>query len=416
MPIILLAPFNVYAKIINMDPKSSPTPTPEPDQGSASSNGGIIASTPDIATPPTEEQIAAARKARGDMPSGSVVMGANEGTSREGRAFLASHPHRSQASGTGDIILRNGPTPGGKKKWILLGLAAIAFVAIIIVLIGVVGKKTTTGQFETSFKRYSNYLLYGEDKGSTLEGEYDDERSYELDLQLEGDTYDENYWQTSRDLLSSAIESYDNSDSSEIEVVDYFETYRSTFDFVELYKRNGEPTLDGMAADSLTQTTLEEKYAAFLDSNNADAVAYVQNRISQYTTWAELYGVYDNLGCVNEGNVDEESCVISASDEDTIDDLATKIAEFDQSATQLLSGAIYMLKSDCWYFDEIIQTGAEEASDEDDSDEGDNESADDLGNETVFDYSGEADTYDEATYDEKFSDAWAGNMTGDDNE
>ena len=61
------------------------------------------------------------------------------------------------------------------------------------------------------------------------------------------------------------------------------------------------------AAYQLMKGRIEEKYAAFLDSNNADAVAYAQNRISQYTTWAELYGVYDNLGCVNEGNVDEES-------------------------------------------------------------------------------------------------------------
>lgn len=160
MPIILLAPFNVYAKIINMDPKSSPMLTPEPDQGPASSNGSIIASTPDIATPPTEEQIAAARKARGDMPSGSVVMRANEETSREGRAFLASHPHRSQASGTGDIILRNGPTPGGRKKWVLLGVAAIAVAAIIVVLIGVVGKK---GRHEitAAFGEYRKLVIDG---------------------------------------------------------------------------------------------------------------------------------------------------------------------------------------------------------------------------------------------------------------
>lgn len=181
-------------------------PMPEaPVAPDVPSTPGIIASTPEVAAPPSDEEVANA--------SANL-------TPR--RPFFADHPTQTVASGTGDIILERTKTPGNKKPLVIaLIIGAVVLVVVAIVLL-MVNRPVSSEELTRSFSEYRNLLENGpadfnaETAEGAMEGNADAElTSTESTEEFQGwDDYDY-YDEEDEDYYDDEPEEDDSGDYSE---------------------------------------------------------------------------------------------------------------------------------------------------------------------------------------------------------
>ncbi len=266
------------------------------------------------------------------------------------------------STATGDIRM-----PGVKKKsklpLILLALVVLAAVGGGVAWM-LLGKSNTPSastsplaEAEKSFAKYANYLLYGEDK-DTFDGEYDSTKSYLLNEKLNADSYDETYWNKASELLDRSASALGNSDIPEkSQLMNALDSYRQNFNFVKFYNRVGNPNANALLGTLTTSgidgvnSALNEFYKDFslLGSNMANT--YAEQRKQQYYNMVQLYAVYGELGCIQDGVVNETLCAApSAEQQQRIMDLSVALSRSAQTADLIASNAINLVESYCWDF------------------------------------------------------------------
>lgn len=121
------------------------TPVPEaPVAPDVPSTPGVIASTPEVAPPPSDDEIA---KASANLtPS---------------RPFFSDHPTQTTASGTGDIILEKTKTPGSKKPLIIALIIGAVVLMVGIVILLMVNRPVSQEELAQSFSEYRDLLENG---------------------------------------------------------------------------------------------------------------------------------------------------------------------------------------------------------------------------------------------------------------
>lgn len=298
-----------------------------------------------------------------DAVSGDVIPAGGIG-SASGAGFGSN---ATAASTSGDIRL-----PGKKKGKLPLILAGFALLAVIggVVAWLVLGRKdsssnqpvTALSATEEAFAKYASYLLYGEEK-NTLEGEYDTSRSYTLNQQLDASDYNQDYWDKASELLDKAAATLAEADNSaKNELTSALDNYRQNFNFVKYYKRAGNLDEEALFGTFFTSgmdgvaTALNDFYAGFSLLNSSAASAYAEQRIQQYTDSMQIYNIYDELGCIHDGVVDEVACsTLPPTQQSLLMGYSESLARSARQADTTLQNAIQYLASYCWDFDSWLK-------------------------------------------------------------
>lgn len=142
-------------------PTVSSTPTTVSE---VSVTPSVIASTPDVVAPVSDEQVAAA--AAKLAPS---------------RPFFSDHPAQVAASGTGDIILQKTKTPRDKKP-LIIGAVVLGVVALVGGIVLLANRPASSEDVKVAFDAYYDLLANGpagaevsSEDGNTKDTENSDE-------------------------------------------------------------------------------------------------------------------------------------------------------------------------------------------------------------------------------------------------
>lgn len=227
------------------------------------------------------------------------------------------HPIQTVGTGSGDVMV--GERRAKNKKPLIIGaiiLAVVAIIGIIVVSINSSSKNEVQGDTSVeSFNRYANYLLFDEEKPEAPSGEFDLDTTYEVDRQLSRENMDEPYWGTAKNLLSNAIDSYSNTENPTNPTMgSVLSDYQKTFDFIYLYRQAGDfdetdiIDLYNGSGPSAATTEITNFYKQFSDLDSQTSKNYARQRVAQYDAMIRLYGIYDSLGCIQEGEINESIC------------------------------------------------------------------------------------------------------------
>ncbi len=219
------------------------------DKNTSDEQGGGIFSTPELSVntenlPAAEAELSEDNKSRIAAAFQGTEASQKQAEAREmNEAALARSDIPSTA--TDDIKL-----PGGKKKHRKAPLIILAVLALLAVSGGIVWYGAQSGWFggeapvaETNpfyeakvvFARYANYLLFGEEK-DVLDGEFEANRTYTVDEQLESETFDQEYWSKAGGLLMKTEEILTKIDNNEKDqLVSAFRNYLQNFQLVKTY-------------------------------------------------------------------------------------------------------------------------------------------------------------------------------------
>ena len=290
------------------------------------------------------------------------------------------HPTHTVGSGKGDVLVR-----GGASKRRLLAISGVVLFSVTLIGVAIFALIMTTNRannpeltLETKFNRYANYLLFGEEKDEKPRGEFDLDTTYEVDRQLKAKNIDENYWQTTRTLLSDTIMGYSGMEKTAApELGSVLDGYKMTYDFIYLYRQLGDINKSSVIATYLNSGVVaaEEEianfYGRFSNSELQIAKEYTKQRIAQNSALVKLYEIYNSIGCIQDGEIDEIFCNATPnallSEEFTTSNMT--LAEADARANQILKQAIRSLKDGCWRISDQLQEDLDKASSEDNSEE-----------------------------------------------
>lgn len=265
------------------------------------------------------------------------------------------------STATGDIRL-SGVKKKSKLPLILLALV-VAAAAVGVVVWGMMRNSSSSTQTpslnetEKSFAKYATYLLYGEEK-DVLDGEYDNNKNYAIDQQLEDTTYNQEYWDKAETLLKTSFATLRQSDNTDKEVLlNTMENYQTTFDFLKTYKRIGNIDDEALLAAYISNgmsgvdTLLDNYYSAFYSLDNETATTYADQRKQQYRDIAGIYAVYRELGCIVNGLLDEETCRSVNPPPEIQERLAQAslaVSQDTRLADMMIENASHYLASYCW--------------------------------------------------------------------
>ncbi len=242
----------------------------------------------------------------------------------------------------GDIILGGSKEKKG-HRWLVVIL--IIFVVLALILGGVLiwvnlarGNKSTSADIESSFNRYANYLLYGEDKTDALS--YESVRDvgssgYYLKTQAEqgslsSDYLDnlKNYFQNFYTMIEGTIEGNEDEYPKS-----FLKNYKNQLDLIVTYYKNspmmrGEILAEYVAGgETRARNYIEQRAQPFAEIDDI----YNENYYDLLMEWGDdtlaLLVEYDEMGCVDrvepnsEGNNDEiegrvdYGCVVEKTNE-----------------------------------------------------------------------------------------------------
>lgn len=299
--------------------------------------------------------------------------------------YFSNHPTQTFNTDTGDIILNSGePKPKQNKRPFIIGgiILAVVVVVCVIVLAIVSGLSNNEkasnepNEAEKKFNQFATYLLYGV-SNNTLSGEYESDKTYELDRQLENDGFDEGYWLKSSELLDGAIMAADSNQNITRYLVKSLRSYKEYFNFISWYQKNGRFDEGRLLSSYLSGGTSSAKalidnfYNKFNEIDFGIAKKYVDERKEQYNDAIEIYAIYNEMGCIHDGSVDENNCTKTVSS-DTMRrfyDLSSSMSKAAISADRSLQNAVTYLKNRCWDLSEWLQNPVDER-DKGDNDEG----------------------------------------------
>lgn len=330
------------------------------------------------------------------------------------------NPFRSGPIG-GDIVL-NPDQPKkrsiDKKPFIIGGIVVGVFLIILLIIVLIVSSlgSVSNEDSETAFTHYATYLLYGEVRDQ-LEGEYDPEEGYELEVQFYDEDFNAEYWDTAKGLLDATLESYqvDEDDYENIEFYEALTNYQSRFNEIYEYKKTIPPTpekLEAIYLESGAETAKEYARKYYNDLSDNTESEFLKEYASLALKDAEdnisLQDVYNRNICLTDDL--SESCYNNLSPEEK--DIILTISQYKletggYTGAKMLSEAVTGLEEDCWGINERFQNPlfnelviVEDELD-DINDEDYDESDDDYDEEDYdydYDYDEEGDDYDEEGY------------------
>lgn len=289
----------------------------------------------------------------------------------------------TSSTASGDIRL-----PGTKKKsklpLILACLAVVAAIAGITYFIVTQPRSETqdpgtqntavTAEAKQAFDKYATYLLYGEEK-DTLDGEFDPNKQYTIDQQLDTESFNLEYWDKSTNLLSEVNKKLATVDSSmKSQLLGALANYQTYFNFLKGYRRAGELNEEQLfsayvnGGTEAAQVFISTHYSAFSELDSDLAKAYIEQKTQQYSDMVEVYAIYNNAGCIQNGVLDRTSCGgnVSADVSQAFNNLSQSINNHMSAADNILKNATRYAKSYCWDFSDWLANPSkfEEETDE----------------------------------------------------
>lgn len=267
------------------------------------------------------------------------------------------------SSGQGDIILNNAPRKSAlNKKPLIIGAVAIIITIVIMMVFLFIkgsGRSRITAVSEKKFHQYANYLLFGEDKDTALPAEYDRWSVYNLEEQLENDTFGQTYWDKTETLLNESVDKYHElGDSANTTLLAALDEYRNAYRFLRAYHQLAEPnesTIVSTLADSgksAATSYTKEIFDPLLEFNVIYADSYVDYKLAQYGALIDYYDQYNIAGCLVSGEINNTCPQIND------EALLEYIDMIDQSAflaDEAIESLVQFLTQDCWTISKQFQ-------------------------------------------------------------
>ncbi len=262
------------------------------------------------------------------------------------------------SSGAGDDIILSGAAQKRSNKKLIIGIV----VGVVLLIGAVVGflmmrRNNVSTAVNESFYRYANYIMYGEDLDSALEGEYDDSNIYMIDKVggTNSNITSAEFFRKSDELLSNFEESIRNKSE---ELINYVNEYRGNFELIKSINNKKNITDDDLVLKVLNNNLDEvkkwviEEYSDLMKMNYDVIRRYAQAEIGYYQSFAEYLESLKSKGCFEEeanqceGDVDES--------------LNQKMMEYNEEASGIERDARQNLLKGCWKIDEMINGGSEQ--------------------------------------------------------
>lgn len=226
---------------------------------------------------------------------------------------------------------------------------------------------SATSDAEIKFNQFATYLLYGKESNS-LSGEYESDKSYEIDLQLENEEFDSGYWDKASELLDSAIVSAKDDSKITRYLVKSLQNYKQYFDFIKQYRQIGKFDEEHLLSSYLSSgvasanVLVDNFYNRFGDSNFSIATNYINNRRQQYRDTIEVYAIYNELGCIYDREIIESKCTNapSTATAERFVELFSSMGEAKVAADRSIQNAVTYLKNRCWELSTWLQNPVDE--------------------------------------------------------
>lgn len=228
-------------------------------------------------------------------------------------------------------------------------------------------------EVKVAFARYANFLLYGSEK-DTFEGEFEASKIYTLDGQLASEEYDRQYWNNTTELLGNVSKKLEDvSDGMKNQLAQAFASYRQNYDFIQRYKEIGQPNdadvlsaLLGSGAER-AKAIVEERYANLAALETTAAETFVAQRLQEYSDVISSYEIYLKNGCLQNGDLQMETCdptSFSQVDLDRLAELSESFGKARAAADRVVENSVMSLKSYCWSYMRLLTGETEEIEDE----------------------------------------------------
>lgn len=278
---------------------------------------------------------------------------------------------RTTSTVTGDLKLGDTKSRRSKKPLIIGGIVlAVLAVCVIVMLALSKNHKTSDGnnsEAEIQFNQFATLLLYGKSEDKLTET-YEDDKSYELDLQLDKETADRGYWEKTTELLSKAVDTASKDQSITRYLVKSLQSYQQNFDFIRTYREVGDLDENRVLASfnssgaNVTNALIDDFYAKYADLSSAFAKRYADQRKAQYRELLSMFSIYSELGCVKNEVVDVSSCDVSPSHPimERLLSVSESMGVAQKDASDALQKATSYLKSRCWELSDWLQNPVDE--------------------------------------------------------
>lgn len=178
--------------------------------------------------------------------------------------------------------------------------------------------------------------------------------------------------------MSNAIDLYSNTENPTNPTMgSVLSDYQKTFDFIYLYRQAGDfdetdiIDLYNGSGSSAATTEITNFYKQFSDLDSQTSKNYARQRVAQYDAMIRLYGIYDSLGCIQEGEINESICsgILDEGMSEEFNSLNATILESNSRANQILNQAIRSLKDGCWRIGLQLQETPEDLPVEEEAEE-----------------------------------------------
>ncbi len=233
------------------------------------------------------------------------------------------------------------------------------FIVICLTILAVIANKSkqqllSPTESAKAFNRYANYILYGENSDSNINGNYNRWNAYEFNRQL-GQNND-NYWETALSMLDKSVMLYPK--DSESTVLLNLQNYQRNFYFFITYRNLEEPTADSIfnayytSGKNVAEEYVKSFYADQLPPTSSSAQAYVDAKLAQYQALIEYLTQYHDAGCLSSVGVDLLCVNINTQQ---ILELQEKMNAEAYEAELVIQDLERTIVSDCWQISNQFQ-------------------------------------------------------------
>lgn len=264
----------------------------------------------------------------------------------------------SSAPATEDIVIRNEPKKRGK---VLVIVAIVILLAVVgggvgwLVINSLSNKGNSTITFDdvkTQFNKYSNYVLYGNEKDDSFPSDFEENYDYKINQQVVAQDSANEYWSHAEALITNVVDSYKQLENKNDQILSLLESQQKTLSFLRTYVSIGTP--DDEALITMIENQGVDTGKEYIDSFYSDlskqaqdiTLTLTENRINQYKTLADILGLYSEKNCLSENEIDIE-CTESITD-NQLNSLLVQYSALEHDADQLLSVTIQDFEKQIW--------------------------------------------------------------------
>lgn len=264
----------------------------------------------------------------------------------------------SSAPATEDIVIRNEPKKRGKVLVIVAIVILLAAVGggvgwLVINSLSNKGNSTITfDDVKTQFNKYSNYVLYGNEKDDSFPSDFEENYDYKINQQVVAQDSANEYWSRAEALITNVVDSYKQLENKNDQILSLLESQQKTLSFLRTYVSIGTP--DDEALITMIENQGVDTGKEYIDSFYSDlskqaqdiTLTLTENRINQYKTLADILGLYSEKNCLSENEIDIE-CTESITD-NQLNSLLVQYSALEHDADQLLSVTIQDFEKQIW--------------------------------------------------------------------